>query len=54
VTGQTTRLVTEHVALISRPPAPPLVLRRIEHRRFWAGAAVGAVFGVIAGLLVQQ
>ena len=54
VTGQTTRLVTEHVALISRPPPPPLVLRRIERRRFWAGAAVGAVFGVVAGLLVQR
>ena len=53
VTGQTTRLVTEHVALVSRPPAPPIVLRRIEQRRFWAGAAVGAVFGVIAGLLLQ-
>ena len=54
VTGQTTRLVTEHVALVARPPAPPVVLRRIEQRRFWAGAAVGAVFGVIAGLLVQH
>ena len=54
VTGQTTRLVTEHVALVARPPAPPIVLRRIEQRRFWAGAAVGAVFGVIAGLLVQH
>lgn len=53
VTGQTTRLITEHVALVSRPPAPPIVLRRIEQRRFWAGAAVGAVFGVIAGLLLQ-
>lgn len=54
VTGQTTRLVTEHVALVARPPTPPVVLRRIEQRRFWAGAAVGAVFGVIAGLLVQH
>ena len=54
VTGQTTRLVTEHVALVARPPVPPVVLRRIEQRRFWAGAVVGAVFGVIAGLLVQH
>jgi hypothetical protein len=54
ITGQTTRLVTDHVALVARPPAPPVVLRSVEQRRFWAGAAVGAVFGVIAGLLVQH
>jgi hypothetical protein len=53
ITGQTNPLVTDHVALLSRPPEPPTVLRRIEQRRFWAGAVVGAIFGVIAGLLVH-
>ena len=54
VTGQTARIVTDHVALLSRPPiAPTTVLQRIEKRRFWAGAAVGAAFGLIAGLLIH-
>jgi hypothetical protein len=53
ITGQANPLVNDHVALLSRPPEPPTVLRRIERRRFWAGAAVGAVFGAIAGLLVH-
>jgi hypothetical protein len=53
VTGQTTRVVTDHVALVSRPPAPPRVISRVERRRFWSGAALGGLFGLVAGLLIQ-
>jgi hypothetical protein len=53
VTGQTTRVVTDHVALVSRPPAPPRVIARVERRRFWSGAAIGGLFGLIAGLLIR-
>lgn len=43
ITGQTTRVTTDHVALIDRPPVP-------WYRRgtFWLGAALGAVVGVVA------
>jgi len=53
VTGQTTRVVADHVALLSKPPLPPRVISRVERRRFWSGAAIGGLFGLIAGLLVR-
>ncbi|MDF1504690.1 hypothetical protein [Roseisolibacter sp. H3M3-2] len=53
VTGQTTRVVTDHVALLAKPVAPPRVISRIERRRFWSGAAIGGLFGLIAGLLIR-
>jgi hypothetical protein len=44
VTGQTTRVSTEHVVVMSEPPRPwykvPL---------FWGGTALGLVIGVLAG-----
>jgi hypothetical protein len=46
-------VVTDHVALVSRPPPPPQVISRVERRRFWSGAALGGLFGLIAGLLVR-
>lgn len=52
VTGQMARVTTDHVALISRPPEPPRIISRVEHRRFWAGTAVGGLLGLIAGLLI--
>jgi hypothetical protein len=43
VTGQTTRLTTEHVALIDRPSK-----RWFEQPTLWIGAVVGAVIGAVA------
>jgi hypothetical protein len=57
VTGQTTRVTTDHVALVPRPqsaaPPPSAVISRVEKQRFWTGAAVGALFGLIAGTLLR-
>ena len=43
VIGQTTRLTTDHVALLERPSTP-------WYRRgaFWLGAVIGAVIGAVA------
>ena len=43
VTGQTTRLTTDHVALIDRP-----VKKWYAQPTLWIGAAVGAVIGAVA------
>lgn len=53
VTGQTMPVSTDHVALLARPAVPPRVIRRVEHRRFWTGAAIGAALGLIAGILID-
>jgi hypothetical protein len=47
VTGMTTRVTTEHVALIDRPPPP----ERPWHRRrsFWLGVLVGVAAGFGVG-----
>ncbi len=43
VTGQTTRLTTDHVALIDRP-----VKKWYAQPTLWIGAAVGVVIGAVA------
>ena len=43
ITGQTTRVTTDHVALITRPPVP-----WYRKATFWIGAALGAMVGVVA------
>ena len=53
VTGQTMRVSTDHVALVARPPVAPRIIRRIERRRFWTGAAVGGALGLIFGILLD-
>lgn len=47
VTGMTTRVTTDHVALLDMPPppAPPWYRRR----SFWLGSVVGLVAGVVIG-----
>jgi hypothetical protein len=43
ITGQTTRLATEHIAVLSEPPKP-----------WWKGITfwAGTVFGVVIGALI--
>ncbi len=53
VTGQTMRVSTDHVALLTRPPVPPRVIERVVRRRFWTGAAVGGALGLIFGILID-
>lgn len=48
ITGQTTRVISTHVALLDAPP--PRVTRR---ELFWLGALAGGVVGVAAGLSVR-
>ena len=48
VTGQTTRLTDEHIAVLRTPPR-----KWFRTRDFWVGAAAGAVAG-IAGALVAR
>ena len=43
VTGMTTRVTTEHVALIDKPPPPELPWHR--RRSFWIGVIVGVAAG---------
>jgi hypothetical protein len=43
ITGQTTRVATEHIAVLSEPPKP-----WYKGITFWAGA----VFGVVVGALI--
>jgi hypothetical protein len=43
ITGQTTRVTTDHVAVIERPHVP-----WFKQGVFWIGAALGAVIGVAA------
>lgn len=49
VTGQTTRITTDHVALLERPPA-----HWYAQPAFWVGAAVGGAAGVLLGLVVAN
>ena len=44
ITGQTTRVTTDHIALLDAP-----VPRWWERRYFWLGAAAGGVLGAILG-----
>lgn len=44
ITGQTTRVTSDHVALVERPRTP-----WYKHRDFWLGTVLGAVAGVIIG-----
>jgi hypothetical protein len=43
ITGQTTRVTTDHVAVIEQPRVP-----WFKRGIFWIGAAVGAAIGVVA------
>jgi hypothetical protein len=43
ITGQTTRVTTDHVAVIDRPHVP-----WYKQGVFWIGAVVGAAVGVVA------
>ncbi|MGQ0713165.1 MAG: hypothetical protein ACT4PJ_05465 [Gemmatimonadaceae bacterium] len=47
VTGMTTRVTTEHVALLDKPPPPELPWHR--RRSFWIGVLVGIAAGFGAG-----
>ena len=49
VTGMTTRVTTEHVALIDRPPPPELPWH--QRRSFWIGVIVGIAAGFGIGTL---
>lgn len=44
ITGQTTRVATEHVVVLSEPPRP-----WYKVATFWGGTVVGLVIGVLAG-----
>lgn len=44
ITGQTTNISTEHVALIVQP-----LPRWYQRPAFWVGTVVGAIVGVVAG-----
>ena len=46
ITGQTTRLATEHVAILEEPKKP-----WYKTLGFWGGAAVGFMIGAIVGSL---
>lgn len=48
VTGMTTRVTTEHVALLDRPPPP--VPPWHKRRSFWLGMLLGAAAGFGLGL----
>lgn len=48
ITGQTTRVALEHVAILEEPRAP--FFRTL---RFWGGALVGFALGAMAGAWIQ-
>lgn len=48
VTGMTTRVTTEHVALLDKPPPPEPPWHR--RRSFWIGVLVGIAAGFGAGV----
>jgi hypothetical protein len=48
ITGETTRLRTEHVAVLRPPPR-----RWYRETRFWIGTAVGLVAGVLGSAAVR-
>lgn len=50
VTGQTTRVTTDHVVVMAPPPPP----RWFARPTFWGGAAAGAVAGAAIGLVVGR
>lgn len=47
VTGQTTRMSTDYIAIFRRPSTPTL-----RQRSFWGGVAAGAVAGAAAALAI--
>lgn len=49
VTGQTTRMNTDYVAIFRRPPTPTL-----RQRTFWGGLFAGLAAGAGAALLVTR
>lgn len=49
VTGQTTRMTTDYVAIFRRPLTPAL-----RQRLFWGGLATGVAAGVGAALLLAR
>ncbi len=49
VTGQTTRVTTDHVALLERPP-----IRWYGQPAFWIGAFAGGVAGLLIGLVLAN
>ena len=49
VTGQTTRVTTDHVALLIRPP-----VRWFRQEHFWAGAVTGALAGLLIGIVIAD
>lgn len=49
VTGMTTRVTTEHVALLDRPPPPAPPWHR--RRSFWLGVIFGVAAGFGAGVM---
>lgn len=48
VTGMTSRVTTEHVALLDQPPPPPAPWHK--RRSFWLGILVGAAAGFTIGV----
>jgi hypothetical protein len=44
ITGQTTHVTDEHVALLERPPTP-----WYKRRSFWMGTLLGTAIGVVIG-----
>ncbi len=49
VTGQTTRVTTDHVALLVRPP-----ITWFHHEKFWAGAVAGVLAGLVLGIAIAH
>lgn len=49
ITGQTTRVTTDHIALLDAP-----VPRWWERRHFWLGTAAGGLLGVFLGSLMGR
>ena len=49
VTGQTTFVTRDHVALLQEPPE-----RFYKDASFWAGTVLGGLLGAVAGLLLAR
>jgi hypothetical protein len=48
VTGMTSRVTTEHVALLDQPPPPPVPWH--QRRSFWLGVLLGVAAGLTLGI----